>query len=89
MQWIAVKERVKQEMESLTEKYQKDKLEFIKNSMFVEFLGLTSDTSLTESKLESNIIARYSVLKSDGPQRPPKEISIATTFSRCCAQRRP
>ena len=52
-----VKEPVKQEMESLTEKYQKDKLEFIKNPMVVEFLGLTSDTSFTESKLESSIIA--------------------------------
>ena len=51
-----VKEPVKQEMESLTEKYQKDKLEFIKNPMVVEFLGLTSDTSFTESKLESSII---------------------------------
>lgn len=51
-----VKEPVKQEMESLTEKYQKEKLEFIKNPMVVEFLGLTSDTSFTESKLESSII---------------------------------
>ena len=51
-----VKEPVKQEMESLTEKYQKDKLKFIKNPMVVEFLGLTSDTSFTESKLESSII---------------------------------
>ena len=51
-----VKEPVKQEMESLTEKYQKDKLEFIKSPMVVEFLGLTSDTSFTESKLESSII---------------------------------
>ena len=58
-----VKEPVKQEMESLTEKYQKDRLEFIKNPMVVEFLGLKSDTSFTESKLESSIIARYSILR--------------------------
>ena len=63
MQWVAVKEPVKQEMESLTEKYQKDRLEFIKNPMVVEFLGLKSDTSFTESKLESSIIARYSILR--------------------------
>lgn len=51
-----IKEPVKLEMERLTDKYQKDKLEFIKNPMIVEFLGLTADTSFTESKLESSII---------------------------------
>lgn len=49
-------EPVKQEMEKLTAGYQADKLEFIKNPMITEFLGLSGSTDFTESKLESYII---------------------------------
>lgn len=49
-------EPVKQEMEKLTAGYQTDKLEFIKNPMITEFLGLSGSTDFTESKLESCII---------------------------------
>lgn len=52
-----VKEPVKQEMKELTSVYQQDKLEFIKNPVVVEFLGLTSDPSLNETTLESSIIS--------------------------------
>lgn len=50
------KEPVKQEMKQLTSKYQEDKLEFVKNPVVVEFLGLTKEPALTESSLESSII---------------------------------
>ena len=49
-------EPVKQEMEKLTAGYQADKLEFIKNPMITEFLGLSGSTDFTESKLEGCII---------------------------------
>ena len=49
-------EPVKQEMEKLTASYQADKLEFIKNPMITEFLGLSGSKDFTESKLESCII---------------------------------
>ena len=49
-------EPVKQEMEKLTAGYQADRLEFIKNPMITEFLGLSGSTDFTESKLESCII---------------------------------
>lgn len=49
-------EPVKQEMEKLTAGYQADKLEFIKNPMITEFLGLSGSTDFTESKLENCII---------------------------------
>ena len=49
-------EPVKQEMEKLTAGYQAVKLEFIKNPMITEFLGLSGSTDFTESKLESCII---------------------------------
>ena len=52
-----VKEPVRQEMKELTSVYQQDKLEFIKNPVVVEFLGLTSDPSLNETTLESTIIS--------------------------------
>lgn len=52
-----VKEPVKEEMTKLTNSFQHDKLEFIKNPMVTEFLGLTPDTSFTETKLECSIIS--------------------------------
>jgi len=47
---------VESEMKEKTSSYQNDKLEFIKNPVMVEFLGLTPDTSFTETRLETSII---------------------------------
>ena len=51
------KDLVENEMKELTKQYQNDKLEFIKNPVVVEFLGLTLDASFNETKLESSIIS--------------------------------
>jgi predicted nuclease of restriction endonuclease-like (RecB) superfamily len=51
------KRPVKEEMLSLTSKYQQDKLEFIKNPVIAEFLGISQNTSYLESDLEQFIIA--------------------------------
>ena len=51
------KEAVENEMKELTAKYQNDKLEFIKNPVVAEFLGLASNTDLTESDLEKSILS--------------------------------
>ena len=48
--------QVHDEMREKTSSYQNDKLEFIKNPVVVEFLGLTPDASFNETKLESSII---------------------------------
>jgi predicted nuclease of restriction endonuclease-like (RecB) superfamily len=47
---------VKTEMEAKTAAYQADKLEFIKNPVVAEFLGLSSNIDFTESELEQSII---------------------------------
>lgn len=44
------------EMKSLTATYEQDKLEFIKNPVVAEFLGLSSNVDFTESRLESAIL---------------------------------
>ena len=49
-------ESVEKEMKELTASYQADKLEFIKNPVIAEFLGLSSNTDFTESDLEQRII---------------------------------
>lgn len=51
-----IKEPVREEIHELTKSYQQDRLEFIKNPMVVEFLGLEPDASFTETELESSII---------------------------------
>jgi predicted nuclease of restriction endonuclease-like (RecB) superfamily len=51
------KEGVREEMKQLTAPMQTDKLEFIKNPVVAEFLGLAPNSDLYESKLESAIIA--------------------------------
>lgn len=51
------KDVVKQEMQELTSQYQSDKLEFIKNPVIAEFLGLPSHTDFTESDLEKSILS--------------------------------
>ena len=48
---------VKDEMHRLTAANQGDKLEFVKNPMVVEFLGLSPNSDFTESKLETSLIA--------------------------------
>lgn len=50
------KEFVENEMKELTAEYQSDKLEFIKNPVVAEFLGLASNTDFTESDLEKSIL---------------------------------
>jgi len=52
-----IKQPVIDEMHTLTKDFQNDKLEFIKNPMVVEFLGLTPDASVQETELESSIIS--------------------------------
>lgn len=51
------KEHVEQEMKELTAGYQNDKLEYIKNPVIAEFLGLSTTTDVTETKLESAILS--------------------------------
>jgi predicted nuclease of restriction endonuclease-like (RecB) superfamily len=50
------KDSVKSEMKQLTSSFQNDKLEFIKNPVVAEFLGLSSNSDFTESELEKSII---------------------------------
>lgn len=51
------KEIVEREMKELTAECQNDKLEFIKNPVIAEFLGLASNTDFTESDLERSILS--------------------------------
>ena len=44
-------------MNELTKEYQNDKLEFIKNPVIAEFLGMASYTDFTESDLENSILS--------------------------------
>ncbi len=48
---------VEKEMEKLTSTYQNDKLEFIKNPMITEILGLPSNSDFNESDLEKSILS--------------------------------
>ena len=50
------KEAVRDEMQALTADFQNDKLEFIKNPVVAEFLGLSHNSDFTETKLEASII---------------------------------
>lgn len=49
--------KVVAEMHQLTSPYQQDKLEFIKNPVVTEFLGLSSNNDFTESELEGSLIS--------------------------------
>ena len=51
------KELVEKEMQEKTADFQNDKLEFIKNPVIAEFLGLSTNTDLTETELETSIIS--------------------------------
>ena len=48
---------VEKEMQDKTSDFQNDKLEFIKNPVIAEFLGLSSNTDFTETELEASIIS--------------------------------
>ena len=48
--------KIEKEMKSKTKQYQSDKLEFIKNPVVAEFLGLSPDTKLLETDLEKAIL---------------------------------
>lgn len=50
------KELVEKEMKELTHHFEEDKLEFIKNPTVAEFIGLSPNSSLTETDLETAII---------------------------------
>lgn len=52
----AKKQVVVDEMLAATADYQKEESAFVKNPMLVEFLGLTQDTSLTETELETSLL---------------------------------
>ncbi len=52
------KDAVKTEMKTLTSPMQTDKLEFIKNPVVAEFLGLTNNSDFTESQLKQSILTR-------------------------------
>ena len=44
-------------MKQLTASYQQDKLEYLKNPVVAEFLGLSSNVDMTETQLESAILS--------------------------------
>ncbi len=48
---------VEAEMKKLTSGYQQDKLEYLKNPVVAEFLGLSSNVDMTETQLESAILS--------------------------------
>lgn len=50
------KKPVEEEMKALTQDFQNDKLEFVKNPFIAEFLGFSTEIDLSESKLESAIL---------------------------------
>ena len=54
------KEPVIQEMQEKTADFQQDKMEFIKNPVVAEFLGLAPNADFTESELEKAIIMHLS-----------------------------
>lgn len=54
------KEPVQQEMQKKTADLQQDKLEFIKNPVVAEFLGLAPNQDFTENELEGSIIMHLS-----------------------------
>ena len=51
------KELVEDEMKTLTASYQNDKLEFIKNPVVAESLGISQNTDFSESDLEKSILS--------------------------------
>lgn len=60
---------VENEMNELTAEYQQDKLEFIKNSVVAEFLGLASNTDFTKSDLEKSILSNLQKIPNGAWQR--------------------
>jgi predicted nuclease of restriction endonuclease-like (RecB) superfamily len=70
------KEPVEHEMKEKTLTYQQDKLEFIKNPIVVEFLGLTPDISFTETKFEACIITNLQELYKETNLISDQEVAI-------------
>ena len=70
------KDAVEHEMQEKTLTYQQDKLEFIKNPVVVEFLGLTPDISFTETKLEACIITNLQELYKETNLISDQEVAI-------------
>ena len=54
------KDVVKAEMQEITRPLQ-DRLEFIKNPVVAEFLGLSNNADFTETKLEQSIITHVTI----------------------------
>lgn len=50
------KNAVENEMREKTSVYQNDKLEFVKNPIIAEFMGLSSNTDMTENALETAVL---------------------------------
>ena len=50
-------EAVEKEMKQLTSDYKQYKLEYLKNPVVAEFLGLSSNVDMTETQLESAILS--------------------------------
>ena len=67
-------------MKSLTAAYEKDKLEFIKNPMVAEFLGLASNMDFTESRLESAILTHLQKFIMEMLCKPLHNNSYANKF---------
>ena len=53
---------VEQEMRKLTARYQKDKLQYLKNPVIAEVLGLSANIDITETQLESAILSNLQKL---------------------------
>ena len=51
------KTAVENEMHKLTDAYQQDKLQYVKNPVVAEFLGVSSNIDMTETQLESAILS--------------------------------
>lgn len=66
---------VESEMKKLTASYQTDKLEFIKNPVVAEFLGLAPNTDFTESDLEKSILSNFT----DVPDGTWKRVCVCGT----------
>lgn len=54
-------ESIEAEMKHLTSGYQQNKLEYLKNPVVAEFLGLSSNIDMTETQLESAILSNLQI----------------------------
>ena len=68
-----VKDVVIDEMKQITASMQGDKLEFIKNPVVAEFLGLAQNVKFSETELESTIISHLQ--KMNGVIKPTQRVT--------------